>query len=226
MTFEVPVKLPSAFQTLFHLLVLAPWLSRFLAGRSSESVEAPRVITNDKVHRVTRFFPAVAAVVALGAGGFAMTTGIPRELDREGTELSGVYSVAGGNIEPSADLSQDRRWSSIAFGSIDGFEAGNLYRVEGDTPEDDFYGPAALRRASDDLQLSFYTLNGDRVTIQLTNPMTDDGINAAPRGPVEESLEFTWRKEGETLELSPADGTAFELSPSKLGTTLLDRQFT
>ena len=83
-----------------------------------------------------------------------------------------------------------------------------------------------MRLASDDLQLSFYTLNGDRVTIQLTAPMTDDGINAAPRGPVEESLEFTWRKAGETLELSPADGTAFELSPSKLGTTPLDRQFT
>ena len=64
------------------------------------------------------------------------------------------------------------------------------------------------------------------MTIQLTAPMTDDGINAAPRGPVEESLEFTWRKAGETLELSPADGTAFELSPSKLGTTPLDRPFT
>lgn len=56
-TFEVPVKLTSAFQTLFYLLVRAPWLFRFLAGRASESVEAPRVITNDKVHRVTRFSP-------------------------------------------------------------------------------------------------------------------------------------------------------------------------
>ena len=38
MTFEVPGKLTSAFQTLFYLLVLAPWLFRFLAGRASESV--------------------------------------------------------------------------------------------------------------------------------------------------------------------------------------------
>lgn len=34
-TFDVPVKLPSAFQTLFYLLVLAPWLFRFLAGRAT-----------------------------------------------------------------------------------------------------------------------------------------------------------------------------------------------
>lgn len=51
----------------------------------------------------------MAAVVALRAGGFAMATGAPLELDREGTELSGVYSVAGGNIEPSTDFSRDRR---------------------------------------------------------------------------------------------------------------------
>ena len=229
MTFDVPVKIPSAFQALLYLLVLAPWLPRlfrFLAGRATEAVEPPRVITNDKVHRVTRFFPAVAAVIALGAGGFAMATGIPRELDREGTELSGVYSVAGGDIEPSAELAQDRRWSEIAFGSSDGFEAGRFYRVEGETPEGEFHGLAALRRASGDLQLGFYTLTGDRVTIQLTAPMTDDGVNAAPRGPIEETAEFTWRTEGDGLKLSPADGTAFELTPSELGTTLLDRPFT
>ena len=55
---------------LLYLLVLAPWLPRlfrFLAGRATEAVEPPRVITNEKVHRVTRFFPAVTAVVALGA---------------------------------------------------------------------------------------------------------------------------------------------------------------
>lgn len=169
MTFDVPVKIPSAFQALLYLLVLAPWLPRlfrFLAGRATEAVDAPRVITNDKVHRVTRFFPAVAAVVALGAGGFVMANGIPRALDREGTELSGVYSVAGGNIEPAPALADDRRWSEIAFGSSDGFEAGNFYRVEGETPEGEFHGLAALRRASGDLQLGFYTLTGDRVTIQ------------------------------------------------------------
>lgn len=231
MTFDVPVKIPSAFQALLYLLVLAPWLPRlfrFLAGRATEAVEPPRVITNEKVHRVTRFFPAVAAVVALGAGGFVMVNGIPRALDREGTELSGVYSVAGGNIEPAPELADDRRWSEIAFGSFDGFEAGNFYRVEGETPEGDFHGLAALRRASGDLHEGFYTLNGDRVTIQLTAPMTDDGVNAAPRGPIEETLEFTWRADGDSLELSPIDGTAdaFELTPSKLGTTLLDRPFT
>ena len=231
MTFDVPVKIPSAFQALLYLLVLAPWLPRlfrFLAGRATEAVEPPRVITNNKVHRVTRFFPAVAAVVALGAGGFVMVNGIPRALDREGTELSGVYSVAGGNIDPAPVLADDRRWSEIAFGSFDGFEAGNFYRVEGETPDGDFHGRVALRRASGDLHEGFYTVSSDRVTIQLTAPMTDDGVNAAPRGPIEETLEFTWRKDGDGLELSPIDGTAdaFELTPSKLGTTLLDRPFT
>ena len=231
MTFDVPVKIPSAFQALLYLLVLAPWLPRlfrFLAGRATEAVEPPRVITNEKVHRVTRFFPAVAAVVALGAGGFVMVNGIPRALDREGTELSGVYAVAGGDIEPAPALADDRRWTEIAFGSFDGFEAGNFYRVEGETPDGDFHGRVALRRASGDLHEGFYTVSSDRVTIQLTAPMTDDGVNAAPRGPIEETLEFTWRKAGDGLELSPIDGTAdaFVLTPSKLGTTLLDRPFT
>ena len=229
MTFDVPVKIPSAIQALLYLLVLAPWLPRlfrFLAGRATEAVEPPRVITNEKVHRVTRFFPAVAAVVALGAGGFVMANGIPKALDREGTELSGVYSVAGGDIEPAPALADDRRWSEIAFGSFDGFEAGNFYRVEGETPEGDFHGRVALRRASGALHEGFYTLNGDRVTIQLTAPMTDDGVNAAPRGPIEETMEFTWRADGDSLELIPADGEAFVLTPSKLGTTLLDRPFT
>lgn len=232
MTFDVPVKIPSALQALLYLLVLAPWLPRlfrFLAGRATEAVEAPQVITSDKVHRVTRFFPAVAAVAALGAGGFAMFTGIPKALDREGTELSGLYAVSGGDIEAAPALSDDQRWAAIAFGSIDGPAAGSFYRVEGaETPEGSFHGLAALRRASGDLQEGFYTLDGDRVIIQLTAPMTDDGVNAAPRGPIEETLEFTWRADGDSLELSPIDGTAdaFELTPSKLGTTLLDRPFT
>ncbi|OAA16361.1 hypothetical protein CAFEA_03150 [Corynebacterium afermentans subsp. afermentans] len=232
MTFDVPVKIPSALQALLYLLVLAPWLPRlfrFLAGRATEAVEAPQVITSDKVHRVTRFFPAVAAVVVLGAAGFAMFTGIPKALDREGTELSGLYAVSGGDIEAAPALSDDQRWAAIAFGSIDGPAAGSFYRVEGaETPEGSFHGLVALRRASGDLQEGFYTLDGDRVIIQLTAPMTDDGVNAAPRGPVEETMEFTWRAEGDGLELSPIDGTsdAFELTPSKLGTTLLDRPFT
>lgn len=230
MTFDVPVKLPSAFQALLYLLVLAPWLPRlfrFLAGCATEAVEAPQVITSDKVHRVTRFFPAVAAVVALGAAGFAMFTGIPKALDRDGTELSGLYAVSGGNIEPAPALSDDQRWAAIAFGSIDGPAAGSFYRVEGaETPEGSFHGLAALRRASGDLQEGFYTLDGDRVTIQLTAPMTDDGVNAAPRGPIEETMEFTWRADGDSLELTPAGGEAFVLTPSKLGTTLLDRPFT
>ena len=230
MTFDVPVKIPSALQALLYLLVLAPWLPRpfrFLAGRATEAVEPPRVITNDKVHRVTRFFPAVAAVVALGAGGFAMFTGIPKALDREGTELSGLYAVSGGDIEAAPALSDDQRWAAIAFGSIDGPAAGSFYRVEGaETPEGSFHGLVALRRASGDLQEGFYTLDGDRVIIQLTAPMTDDGVNAAPRGPIEETMEFTWRADGDSLELTPAGGEAFVLTPSKLGTTLLDRPFT
>lgn len=230
MTFDVPVKIPSAFQALLYLLVLAPWLPRlfrFLAGRATEAVEAPQVIAGDKVHRVTRFFPAVAAVVALGAAGFAMFSGIPKALDRDGTELSGLYAVSGGDIEAAPALSDDQRWAAIAFGSIDGPAAGSFYRVEGaETPEGSFHGLAALRRASGDLQEGFYTLDGDRVIIQLTAPMTDDGVNAAPRGPIEETLEFTWRADGDSLELTPAGGEAFVLTPSKLGTTLLDRPFT
>lgn len=230
MTFDVPVKIPSALQALLYLLVLAPWLPRlfrFLAGRATEAVEAPQVIAGDKVHRVTRFFPAVAAVVVLGAAGFAMFTGIPKALDREGTELSGLYAVSGGDIEAAPALSDDQRWAAIAFGSIDGPAAGSFYRVEGaETPEGSFHGLVALRRASGDLQEGFYTLDGDRVIIQLTAPMTDDGVNAAPRGPVEETMEFTWRADGDSLELTPAGGEAFVLTPSKLGTTLLDRPFT
>lgn len=230
MTFDVPVKIPSAFQALLYLLVLAPWLPRlfrFLAGRATEAVEAPRVITNERVHRATRFFPAVAAVAALGAGGFAMFTGIPKALDREGTELSGLYAVSGGDIEAAPALSDDQRWAAIAFGSIDGPAAGSFYRVEGaETPEGSFHGLAALRRASGALQEGFYTLDGDRVIIQLTAPMTDDGVNAAPRGPIEQTMEFTWRADGDSLELTPASGDAFVLTPSKLGTTLLDRPFT
>lgn len=230
MTFDVPVKIPSAIQALLYLLVLAPWLPRlfrFLAGRATEAVEAPQVITGDKIHRVTRFFPAVAAVVALGAGGFVMFNGIPKALNQEGTELSGLYAVSGGDIEAAPALSDDQRWAAIAFGSIDGPAAGSFYRVEGaETPEGSFHGLAALRRASGDLQEGFYTLDGDRVIIQLTAPMTDDGVNAAPRGPIEETMEFTWRADGDSLELIPADGEAFVLTPSKLGTTLLDRPFT
>lgn len=229
MTFDVPVKIPSAFQALLYLLVLVPWLPRlfrFIAGRATEAVQPPRAIANEKIHRITRFFPALAAVAALGAGGFAMANGIPRALDREGTELSGVYSVAGGNIEAADDLAADDRWESIAFGSYDGAGAGNFYRVEGETPEGEFHGLLALRRASGDHQLGFYTLHGDRVTIQLTAPMTDDRVNAAPRGPIEDTLEFGWRANEGQLELTPENGPAFELTPSELGTTLLDQPFT
>ena len=229
MTFDIPVKIPSAVQALLYLLVLLPWLPRvfrFLAGRATEAVEPPRVITSEKIHRVTRFFPVLAVVASLGVGGYAMATGIPRALDREGTELSGVYSVAGGDIPPADDISQDDRWSEVAFGSYDGAQAGSFYRVEGETPEGEFHGLFALRRASGALQLGFYTLSGDQVTIQLTAAMTDDRVNAAPRDPVEATLQFTWHTDGDAVQLVPADGEAFVLTPSELGTTLLDQPFT
>lgn len=123
MTFDVPVKIPSAFQELPYLLMLARWLPRlfrFVAGRATEAVEAPQVITSDKAHRVTHFFPTVVAVVAIGAGGFAMFTGITKALDRDGTEHSGLYAVSGGDIDAAPALSDDQRWAAIAFGSIDG----------------------------------------------------------------------------------------------------------
>ena len=230
MIFDVPVKIPAAIQALLYLLVLAPWLPRlwrFVAGRSVEAVDAPRAITNEKVHRVTRFFPALALVVSLGAAGFAVATGVPRALDHEGTELSGLYAVAGGDIEAAPALPDDQRWAAIAFGSIDGARAGSFHWVEGaETPEGSFHGLVALRRASGSLQEGFYTLNGDRVTIQLTAPMTDDGYNAAPRGPVVETRKFTWRAGEGTIELVPDSDETFVLTPSMLGTTLLDRPFT
>ena len=82
-----------------------------------------------------------------------------------------------------------------------------------------------------DLQFGFYTLRDGGVTIQLTAPMTDDKVNAGPRGPVVETLEFALESEtdgdGATAHtLVPQEGEPVILTPQLLGTTLVDQPFT
>lgn len=234
MTFDVPVKDLSALQALLFLAILAPWLPRlvrFVVGKPTAELQVPQIITSERVHQFTRFFPALVTVLALGGAGYAMVSGIPRALDRDGSALSGVYAVSGGSTPPNAQLVDDTRWSTIAFGSYDGIEAGRYYNVEGETPEGDFHGFATLRRVNGDLQFGFYTLRDGGVTIQLTPPMTDDKVNAGPRGPVVETLEFALESETDgdgaaAHTLVPQEGEPVILTPQLLGTTLLDQPFT
>lgn len=209
MTYDIPVKGLSGLQTVLFLLVLAPWLprlGRFLAGKPAEAVNLPRVIASERVHRWTRWFPAVATAAIVVAAGIGCVQVLPPIAHPKDTELAGLYEVTRDTESPAPQLNDDRRWHYLAFG-------------RGEKPL------VSLRRANGELQFGNYQLRGDTITLELSVPMADDETNAGQQD-VAETIELHWRRGGDgSLVLTGPGSHELTLRDYQMGTLLVDREF-
>ncbi|WCZ31586.1 hypothetical protein [Corynebacterium massiliense] len=215
MTYDVPVKQLSFAQMVLFFLVLAPWLprlGRFIAGRPVGPLEEPRLIESPKVHRFTRWFPAAATVVILAGSAYAAAVGLPHLLRPESTQLAGVYEVTQDSDQPADSLADDTRWHYLALGNMDA----------GPDQEHMF----SLRRVNGDLQYGFYTVDGDHITLELSEPMTNDETNAGPGWDEEpvETVELHWETTDDGMRFTGDDSTR-ELERYELGEQLVSRPF-
>ena len=160
MTYDVPVKTLSGMLAVLSAVVLIPWIPRvfrFLTGAPADRAVLPNAVPPEKLRRVTRFFPALAAILALTLPFAAQSMALPgSDSEDEPTALAGVWRVDTDSRGPAENLAQDSRWSQIAFGTR---PAG------GPTPSSpDSESPSrgvAVREVDGTLWLGTYTLRGE-----------------------------------------------------------------
>lgn len=121
MTYDVPVKGLSGMLAVLSAVILIPWIPRvfrFLIGAPVNRAVLPNAVPPEKLRRVTRFFPALAAVLAIALPFATQSMVLPGSgSGNEATPLAGVWRVSTDSRGPAENLAEDSRWSQIAFGT-------------------------------------------------------------------------------------------------------------
>ena len=120
MTYDVPVKGLSGMLAVLSAVILIPWIPRvfrFLIGAPVNRAVLPNAVPPEKLRRVTRFFPALAAVCAIALPFATQSMALSGSgSEDEPTPLAGVWRVHTDSRGPAENLAEDSRWSQIAFG--------------------------------------------------------------------------------------------------------------
>lgn len=211
--YDVMVKTPTLLYLVLSLIVLIPWMPRlfraFMGRGEIPRGPIPTMIPWPKIARVTNVLgPIVGAALAVLVAWAASQLYASRTIDESAP--AGVWQVQQDTAEPAAQLSEDERWSEIAFGE----------NVVGDSSQ------VQLRKANGELLTGRYQRTGeDTVELELTD-LREEGQ------PVREYLD----QEPQTLTLTvvrQADGTLhvtgegqdLVLAPDESGSMLHDRGF-
>lgn len=216
MTYDVPVKSLSGMLAVLSAVILIPWVPRvfrFLTGAPVDRAVLPNAIPPEKIQRVTRFFPALAAVLAIALPFATQSLVMPgSDSDSQSSPLAGVWRVSTDSQGPSETLAEDSRWSQIAFGTR---AAGGPTASTPDTgPQPKNVG---VRAVDGTLWIGTYTVHGDpgadaeaTVDVILDAPLggdanlgqtPDDDAGGHPRGgeTIEETFTVTLRGDELTL---------------------------
>ena len=121
MTYDVPVKGLSGMLAVLSAVILIPWIPRvfrFLTGAPVDRAVLPNAVPPEKLRRVTRFFPTLAAVLAIALPFATQSMVLPDYgTEDEATALAGVWRVSTDSRGAAENLAEDSRWSQIAFGT-------------------------------------------------------------------------------------------------------------
>src|SRR5699024_8545225 len=120
--YDVPVKQISLALLIMSVLVLIPWMPRlaraFLGHGAMRPGPVPVPVPWRPLARITDILAPVAGLVLLGLVGWHVSGMYPeRSIDE--TAPAGVWAVQEDTAEPAAQLSEDTRWSALAFGEIE-----------------------------------------------------------------------------------------------------------
>lgn len=216
MTYDVPVKGLSGMLAVLSAVILIPWIPRvfrFLTGAPVTRAVLPNAVPPEKLRRATRFFPALAGVLAIVLPFVTQSMVLPGSgSEDEPTPLAGVWRVSTDSRGPAENLAEDSRWSQIAFGTREASRPA-ASSPDGEPPS----RIVAVREVDGTLWLGTYTLRGEpggdgnaTVDVTLDAPIggdtnlgqtSDDGEDTKSQGGevIEES--FTVSLGGDELTL-------------------------
>ncbi|HEX7352260.1 hypothetical protein [Brachybacterium sp.] len=211
--YDVPVKQIATALLVMSLLVLIPWLPRltaaFLGRGPIGRGPLPTLVPWRPLARITQIAGPLAALVLVGLVGWGVSSLYPeRSVDE--TAPAGVWTVQEDAAAPAEQLSEDTRWSALAFGEV----------------EYDGRAAVQLRRADGQLLTGTY-VRTDEGTIELSlKPPREQGQTLQEHSalePAELTLRIQEQADG-TLHLT-GEGQDLVLAPDESAMVLYERGF-
>lgn len=211
--YDVPVKTISLVLLVMSVLVLIPWMPRLaravLGHGEIRPGPVPTLVPWRPLARFTNILGPVAglALLALIAWGIS---GMYPERSTDESVPAGVWTVQQDAAEPAAQLSEDTRWSELAFGDI----------------EYDGHAAAQLRSADGTLLTGSYQRTGEGTVELSLRPLRDPGVSNAEHieaDPTELTLTVEEQDDG-TLQVT-GEGQDIVLVPDESAMVLYERGF-
>lgn len=210
LAFDVPVKQLSLAMALGCLLVLTPYLPRYVRLAGNGAVPPgplPRAIPWPAVARVTAWLGPILAVGLVAGSGVAVGRWMGATTVGE-SPLAGVYRVTTDSRPPAAQLGQDTRWQQVSLA------ARTTERGAG----------IGVRQVDGTLRFGRYRITGpDTIAVTLGAPVAGDrridtGDDATPRT-------YAWARTPEGGLRLTGDGQSVTLTSDAEARFLLDRDF-
>lgn len=209
LVYDVPVKQMLLVGTIGLALVALPELprvARFVLGRSTAGTAgSPPLLPWPRVRAVTRWvLPALGLLIVVSGAGLPLFLPLP---ERSELALPGAYRVVADTSPPAAQLTDDTRWQTIAFGQW-GSNGG---------------GQVTIRQANGDLTEGSYRPVRDGV-VEVTAFPVLAGDRTFLREP-ERTFELTWVARPDGTVTLRGDGRDLVLASDPELRYLLDRDF-
>lgn len=211
--YDVPVKQISLALLIMSVLVLIPWMPRLaravLGHGEIRPGPVPVLMPWRPLAKVTNILGPVAGLLLLGLVGWHVSGMYPeRSIDE--TAPAGVWTVQEDAAAPAAQLSEDTRWSALAFGEI----------------AHDGRAAVQLRQADGELLTGSYERTGDGTVELSLRPLRAPGTplrEHTEADPLEVTLSIEERGDG-TLQLT-GEEQDLVLAPDDSAMVLYERGF-
>ena len=211
--YDVPVKQISLALLIMSILVLIPWMPRLaravLGHGEIRPGPVPTLMPWRPLARVMNILGPIAGLVLVGLISWGVTAMYP-ERSTDETAPAGVWAVQEDAASPAAQLSEDTRWSAIAFGE-------NEY---------DGHAVVQLRYANGELLTGSYQRTGEGTVELSLRPLRDPGVSIREHtedDPTELTLTVQERGDG-TVHLT-GEGQDLVLAPDESAMVLYERGF-
>ncbi|MGP9845191.1 hypothetical protein [Brachybacterium sp. 107] len=211
--YDVPVKLIATILLVMSILVLIPWMPRlaraFIDQGEIRRGPLPTLMPWPPLARIMSILGPIAALVLVGLVGWGVSSMYPERTTDESAP-AGVWEVQEDAAEPAAQLSEDTRWSAIAFGEVayDGRAAVQLRLADGELLTGSYE-----RTGEDTVELSLRPLRAQGQTLAQYTEIT----------PTTLALEVAEQDDG-TLHVS-GEGQELLLAPDTSGSVYYERGF-
>lgn len=209
--YDVPVKQIALALLILSILVLIPWVPRlaraFIGQGEIPRGPLPTLVPWRPLARITDILGPIAALALVALVGWGVSSMYP-ERTTDDSVPAGVWAVQEDTAAPAAQLSQDTRWSAMAFGEV----------------EYDGRAAVQLRLANGELLTGSYERTGEDAVELSLRPLRAQGQTLAQYAEIEPTtfaLEVDEQAAG-TLRVS-GEGQELVLAPDESGAVYYER---